>query len=168
MNLPTFALTLGCAAALTACANVETAVPTGYSGPTASIADTVQRRSNSVSNIFAVTEVDGRRIANTFMTSTDASRNKGFNLTTVAVEREVPAVLLKLKLRASPLTGAPIQQMAMQLAGTFYQAEGVVDFKPEPGRKYAVRGELKKESSVVWIEDATSGQAVTEKVSQRP
>lgn len=160
-------VTLGCAAVLAGCATVEPAVPSNYGGATASIADSVQHRSASVSNVYAVTEVDGRRIANSFMASAEASRNKGFNLTAVAVDRQVPATALKLKLNAQPLTGAPIQQMAMQAAGTFYSVEGVVDFKPEAGRKYIVRGELKKEGSSVWVEDVVSGQVVTEKLTQK-
>jgi len=154
---------------LAGCATPYEPVPQGYTGSTANIADSAQPRSTSVSNVFAVVEIDGHPIANTFRASAGASQGKGFKLTTLTTERYVPAeVPLKLKLSASPMTGAPIQQMAMQLAGTFYSVEGVVDLKPRAGGKYVVRGELKKEGSTVWIEDVESGQPVTEKLTSKP
>jgi hypothetical protein len=156
-----FALS-GCATAL------HNPLPAGYTGPTAHISDSVQPRSSSVANVYAVVEVDGRGIANTFGASARASQGQGFQLTTLTVDRYIPAAPTKLKLRAHPVTGAPVQTMAMQMAGTYFKVEGEVDFAPRPGARYVVRGELKKEGAAVWIEDLDTGQAVTERFMQRP
>ena len=82
------------------------------------------------------------------------------------VERYVPIRPMKVTLRASHATGAPIHAIAMQMAGTYYSVEGVVDFEPKASGRYAVKGELKKEGSSVWIEDVTTGQPVTVKITK--
>ena len=74
---------------------------------------------------------------------------------------------MKVHLKGSHTTGAPIAAMISQAAGTFYSVEGTVEFSPQPGGQYLVKGELGKEASSVWIEDAYTGQLVTEKVVKR-
>ncbi|RQO57214.1 hypothetical protein DBR47_15380 [Paucibacter sp. KBW04] len=153
---------------LAGCATPYNPIPKDYAGPVAQIADSVQARTASLANVFAVVEIDGKPVHNTFTASTQASQGQGFKLTQSTVTREVPAVPMRLKLSAHPLTGAPIQAMAMQIAGTFFSVEGVVDFKPEGSGRYVVRGELKKQGSSVWIEDAVTGNVLTTKVTQTP
>lgn len=41
---------------------------------------------------------------------------------------------------------------------------GTVELTPKPGGTYIVRGQLGKQSSAVWIEDASTGKVVTAKV----
>jgi hypothetical protein len=71
---------------------------------------------------------------------------------------------MKVRLIGTHLTGAPIQSIFSQVAGSFYRVDGVVDFHPLPDKRYIVKGELGKNSSFVWIADAETGQPVTEKV----
>ena len=73
---------------------------------------------------------------------------------------------MKVTLRASHATGAPIAAIASQMAGTFFSVEGVVDFTPRPDGNYVVKGELKKEKSSVWIEDVETGKPVTSVISK--
>ncbi len=78
----------------------------------------------------------------------------------------VPAPVrpMRLKLVGTHQTGAPIHEMASKMAGTFFSVDGYVEFKPVEGTTYQVTGELKKERSCVWIVDAATKNAVTEKV----
>ncbi len=69
---------------------------------------------------------------------------------------------MKVKLRGSHATGAPIQALLSKSAGTFFSVEGVVDFSPKTDGKYVVKGKLKKDESSVWIEDVNTSQPVTE------
>ena len=117
--------------------------------------------------MFVIEQIDGNRIGNSFGASAQASSNQGFRLTTRFVERQVPAKPMKVGLRGSHTTGAPIQAIFSQMAGSFFSVEGVVDFSPKPNGKYVVKGELKKEGSSVWIEDAETNQAVTERVVKK-
>jgi hypothetical protein len=78
----------------------------------------------------------------------------------------VKAKPMKVTLRGSHATGAPIHAMASQMAGTFFSVEGSVDFSPQENRKYRVKGELKKEKSSVWIEDAETGEPATSVISK--
>lgn len=140
-------------------------IPEGYTGPRASITDTAKTRSGSLAEIFAVVEVDGKSVANSFHATAINNQGKGFTLTPTVVERELPTTPVKLKLRASHVTGAPIQAMAMQIAGTYAVVEGVVNFEPQPSKRYRVAGELKKEGAAVWIEDAETNQPITARIS---
>jgi hypothetical protein len=117
--------------------------------------------------MFALLEVDGNRIENAFGASANASHGRGASLTTVYPERQVQVRAMKVRLQGSHATGAPIHAMASQLAGTFFSVEGVVDFTPKANGRYAVKGELKKEKSSVWIEDLETGQPVTAVVSSK-
>lgn len=151
------------AISLVGCATYQP-VPPGYSGPAAYITDTVSPEDGTKAQVFALEEVDGNRVSNSFTASAAASYGKGFSLTPSIVSRQVPARPMKVKLRASHTTGAPIHALFSQASGTFFSVEGVVDFSPKPGGKYLVWGELKKEGSSIWIEDANTHQPVTDKI----
>ena len=142
-------------------------VPEGYGGPVAKVADSGFAEDGTKAQLFVLSAVDGNRIPTSFAASANASYGRGFSLTTRFVERNVPAKPMKVTLFASHTTGAPIQAILSQAAGTFYSVEGVVAFAPEGGKNYVVKGELKKEGSSVWIEDADTLQPVTEKVVKK-
>lgn len=142
-------------------------VPDGYTGPVAEVADSGSPGDGRKSTAFALMEVDGKSIDNSFRASANASYGQGFALTTRYVARPVPATPMKVRLKGSHMTAAPIHAMASQLAGTFFSVEGVVDFRPAPGGRYVVMGELKKGASSVWIEDRATGLPVTEKIVEK-
>lgn len=150
---------------LTGCATYEP-VPQGYAGPTATVVDTGFSEDGTKAQLFALVEIDGNSIANAFGASAIASHGRGASLTTVFPERSVQAKPMKVRLRGSHATGAPIHAMASQMAGTFFSVDGSVDFSPQENRKYRVKGELKKEKSSVWIEDADTGKPVTSVISK--
>lgn len=152
--------------ALVGCATYQP-VPPGYTGPVATVSDSEFAEGRAKAQLFALIEVDGNGIANSFSASRSASYGQGFSLTTQFVSRQVPAKPMKVRLRASHITGAPIHALFSQATGNFFSVEGVVDFSPLPGGKYIVKGELKKDGSSVWIEDESTRQAVTEKVFKK-
>lgn len=156
-------LVLILAASLFGCATYKP-VPDGYTGPLASITDSGHSEDGSKAQLFALTHVDDNQIMNSFWASANASYGKGFALSLVISDRQIPAKPMKATLKASHTTAAPIHAMASKLAGTFFSVEGTVDFSPRPNGKYVVKGELIKEGSKVWIEDVETGQAVTEKI----
>ena len=142
-------------------------VSDGYAGPVASVADSGGLDAGEKAQLYVLSEVDGHKIAESFSASQQASRGLGAGLITKVVTRQVPAKPMKVVLRASHITGAPIQALFSQAAGTFWSVEGPVDFTPQADGRYVVRGELKKEGSSVWIEDARTNQPVTDKVVTR-
>jgi hypothetical protein len=113
-----------------------------------------------------VLEIDGLAISNSVAATTGASSGQGMNLSTVYLQRAIPARPMKVKLLGTHKTAAPIHEMGSRMAGTFFSVEGVVEFSPEPDGKYIVKGELKKEGSSVWIENVATKQPVTQKVRQ--
>ena len=152
--------------ALVGCATYQP-VPPGYTGSVATVSDSGFSEGGTKAQLFVLAEIDGNLIANSFGASARASHGQGFSLTTRFVSRQIPAKPMKVTLRASHTTGAPIQALFSQAAGTFFSVDGVVDFSPLPDGKYIVKGELKKEGSSVWIEDASTSQPVTEKVFKK-
>ena len=138
------------------CATYEP-VSKEYTGPTATLRDTGFSEDGSKAQMFAATEIDGNRMMNAFWASTNASQGRGNSLTTVFPERKIKAAPMKVTLRGSHATGAPIAAMASQMAGTFFSVEGVVDFNPRPDGKYAVKGKLNKETKVRLVADAIAG-----------
>jgi hypothetical protein len=152
------------AATLASCATYQP-VPEGYAGPTANVRDTGGYIDGwSKGQAFSIVEVDGQVIKNTFAASTVASHMQGFNLNLDLQERRLPIRPMKVTLRGSHLTGAPIHAIAAKAAGTYFSVEGVVSFTPQADMQYLVRGELKRGESAVWIEERDSGKVVTEKV----
>lgn len=140
-------------------------VPEGYAGPVAIVSDSGFSEDGTKAQIFALIEVDGHTIQNSFGASASASYGQGFALTTRYVSRPVPATPMKVTLKGSHTTAAPIQAIFSQAAGTFFSVEGTVDFAPASGGNYVVKGELKKDGSSVWIQDANTGQPVTQKIT---
>lgn len=151
---------------LSGCASYKP-VPEGYTGPVATVSDSGFAEDGSKAQLFVLSEVDGNRIDTSIGASAGASHGRGFALTTSIIERQVPAKPMKVALRATHTTAAPIHAIASQMAGTFFSVDGVVDFSPQPNGKYVVKGELKKDASSVWIEDANTQQPVTEKIVKK-
>lgn len=158
-------LALSIVVSFVGCATYEP-VAKDYTGPTASIRDSGFSEDGTKAQMFALVEIDGNRVPNAFGASANASYGRGATLTTVFPERKVRAAPLKLTLRASHATGAPIHAIASQMAGTFFSVEGVVDFTPEPNAIYIVKGDLKKDKSSVWIEHTATGKPVSAVVSR--
>lgn len=142
-------------------------VPDGYTGPTATVADSGQQESGGKAQLFALTSIDGKRIPNAFSASAGASYGRGFALTMSVPDRDVPATPMNVTLKGSHATAAPIHAIASQMAGTFFSVEGTVGFEPKPNGRYVVKGELKKGGSSVWIEDVETGLPATEKVIEK-
>lgn len=139
-------------------------IPDGYTGPQATVTDSGHSEDGTKAQLFALTSIDGNQIMDSFWESAIASQGHGFALTVVISDRQVPAAPMKATLKGSHTTAAPIHAIASKMAGTFYSVEGNVDFSPKPNGKYIVKGELNKVGSVVWIEDAETGQPATEKI----
>jgi hypothetical protein len=152
---------------LTGCASLYEPVPAGFSGPTAQVADSGFSEDGSKAQFFVIQEVDGKTINNSIFESRRASEGRGFSLSARYVTRALPVATMKVKLVGTHQTAAPIHEIASRAAGTFFSVEGVVVFTPVAGGNYLVKGELKKEGSSVWIEDASTHQPVTEKVRSK-
>jgi hypothetical protein len=151
-------------AVLGGCASYQP-VPPGYGGPTATLSDFAIIEGQTKAQLFVVLEIDGHPVENSIGATATASRGQFFSLRTNIVERPIPVRPMKVKLKGTHATGAPIHNLLSQAVGTFYSVEGVVDFSPLPNKVYFVRGELKEQGSSVWItEEDTGGVPVTEKV----
>lgn len=159
------ALALSLSLAVAGCASYQP-VPEGYAGPVATVADSGFSESGSKGQLFVLRTVDGHDIRTSFGASAEASHGRGFALTLRVIDRQVPARPMQVKLLGSHTTAAPIQALLSQAVGSFLSVEGVVDFQPEGGRRYVVKGQLAKEQSSIWIEDADTGQAVTRRITQ--
>jgi hypothetical protein len=117
--------------------------------------------------LFFVEEIDGNRIDDSATATRRASTNTGFVVYPQALARSIPARKMRVKLVGRHIVGAPIHEITSRAIGTFFEVEGVVDFEPQTGGDYTVRGELKKDGSSVWIVNNATGMPVTDVVRNK-
>lgn len=144
---------------LAGCATMEPPVPENYSGPTAVIKDSVKKYSAEKSDFFYLESIDKLVIRNSRIATRMSNEGKGFFMEPVVLDRRVKAQLATYKIVARTEYAAPI----LALSNPVYQVVGKVQFSPESGKVYVVRGELGESKSSVWIEEEQSHQVVGEK-----
>jgi hypothetical protein len=153
--------------ALGGCATQKDPLTSDYSGPKAWIQDTISLDKNERDQIFALIEVDGVRVSNALDNTRRASQGRGFSASLQSSGRAVAARSTRFKVIGTHFSAAPIGELARRAAGTFQSVDGVVEFTPEDAKRYEMKGELSKERSCVWVEDASSSAVVGEKVCSR-
>ncbi|AOF81962.1 putative lipoprotein [Methyloversatilis sp. RAC08] len=130
----------------------------------ATVIDSGEIEDASKGRLFYLASVDGNRVSNTAAgESRRASSGQGFRLSPQFPSRLVPVKPLKVVVVGTHATGAPIHEIASRMSGNFRSVEAELDFTPEADKVYIVKGNLEKDSSAVWIEDAMSGQPVTKR-----
>lgn len=135
-------------------------VPEGYEGPTAMIRDSALTNSTSQTDFFYLNKVDGKKIEESRGASRSASYGQGFHLEVVVLDRLVPVGPAKFELIGRTEYAAPIQAMANKV----YEVRGEVEFSPQNGQVYVVKGTLGEDYSAVWIEDSDTGEIMGQKV----
>ena len=149
------------------CATAYKPIPDGYTGPTASLADSGIKENFAKAQMFVVDAIDGKSIENSLGASRSASYGQGPMLTTLFITRQIQAKPQRVKLIGTDITAAPIVALFSMAAGQYSSVEGEVDFNPAPGACYIVKGELGKDGSSVWIEDSKTNERVTDKVEKK-
>ena len=135
-------------------------------GPKASLSDTAESidrpysDSGTYGRFFAVTEINGKSVRNAISASRSSSYGLGSAFRIVQVSRDVPVSKLTAKVVATHFTGSPFNEMVLRAAGKFVSLEGTVEFEPEAGRSYRVKGLLIKGCPSVWIEDEETRENV--------
>lgn len=153
-------LILASALALSACATFKPAVPEGYTGPTAMLKDSAEVASTSKADMFYTLSVNGNAIDNALFTTRRANEGRGMFMQVQQVSRPIPVQPLKVEISARTHYAAPI----LAMASTVYRVMGTVNFTPEAGKIYVVRGKLSEAYSAVWIEEEDSKTVVGEKI----
>ncbi len=142
-------------------------VPEGYKGPVAIVSDSREYENRGKAAFFVLAAVNGKPIETSLDATRKASYGKGFSLSAMYIEREVPAEPMKVTLLGTHETAAPIHELLSRAGGHFQSVEGVVNFAPSPNIKYIVKGELSPDGTSVWIEVLQTGERVTEKISSK-
>lgn len=160
-NTMKFIAPLLAATLLAGCASVHEPVPQGHVGPVAIVEDSFRQLSTSKTDFFYVEQVDGHKIDNSRAKSLAANRGAGMRMTPQFEQRNIPASRpTSLTIVARTEYAAPI----LTLTRSVYEVKGVVDFTPEPGKRYVVRGSLQADRSSVWLEEKESQQVVSKKI----
>lgn len=149
--------------ALVGCANRPP--EPAYTGPSAVLEDTGYVNESGHAVLFAAAQVGDRPIDNAVDATARSSAGMGFNVVPSLPSRIVPALPITVQLSAMRRAGAPIQELLTSSANKALKpVRGSVAFTPEAGRFYAVTGALAAGNSCVWIADAVTMQAATERV----
>ena len=157
---------IGIMFAVSGCATYQP-ISEGYAGPKAIIIDTGMTEDGSKARIYYVASIDGNTIENARIKTRLSSYGTGMTLHMKTAQRAVPIRPMKLRLVASHIVGAPIHEMASRAVGTFFDVEGDVDFMPEAGATYLVKGDLQKTGSSVWLEEVGKDGPVTRKIGSK-
>ena len=133
-----------------------------HSGATATLGDSNNRLSNSKVEYFVVNAVDGNTIENSIWRGRKASTGKtNRRQPIIEIERKVPANKeMQVEIFASII-------YALGLRSAWNDTRdigGTVTFTPVANRHYVVNGALGEGYRAVWIEDAETGDIVSNKV----
>lgn len=157
-------------AVLAGCQTTNT-LPSGYTGATASIKDSVVADTKHLAvlaktyytraDFFVVTHIDGKRITNSIGHTAAVHSGLGGAFQPILLDRKVVAGKVTLDIEGRTHFGAPIGQL---LSAKTYPVSGKVTFVAAPNRAYVVKGRLGEGRSTVWIEDAATGRVVTKRI----
>jgi len=145
---------------LAGCATTTSPIPENYTGPLATVKDSVKPYSAGKADFFYLSDVDGRRIANSRIATRVTNQGRGMYMKPVVLIRQVPAQPSRFKIFGRTEYAAPI----LALTSTVYQVTGEIQITPEAEKTYVVKGELGENYSAVWIEEEGSGRMIGEKV----
>lgn len=145
---------------LQGCATFTSPIPENYTGPVATIKDSVMAYSSAKADLFYLTHVEERRIEDSRSRTLKVNYGRGLNMTPVVLERKVPARTSTFKVVGRTEYAAPI----LALTNAVYQVTGDIKIAPEKDKTYIVKGELGENYSAVWIEDMETNSVVGEKI----
>jgi hypothetical protein len=150
------------AVTLSACETAPKPVPDGYTGSTATVKDSMRvSPGDSCGEFFFLHEYAGKSTDNALQASGRDNAGSGLTIRVVhEFSRQVPARAAAFFIVARTHCAAPIQEMT----GTVRLVGGNVDFTPEGGGIYVIRGELTPDHSAVWLEDEKTGVQVGNKL----
>lgn len=155
---------------LTGCQAART-LPDGYTGPTATIRDSATTDQKHLAllsksyyrraDFFMVTHIDGKRVNNSIGHTAAVHSGLGGAFEPLIIDRKVVAGKVTLDITGRTHFGAPIGKL---LAAKTYPVAGKVSFVAAPNRTYVVKGRLGAGRSMVWVEDAATGRAVSRRI----
>ncbi|AYR25462.1 hypothetical protein RC54_17280 [Herbaspirillum rubrisubalbicans] len=151
---------VGIVLSLTACATRTPLLPDNYAGPSAVLKDSADMLNMSKADMYYAASVNTIAVDNVRFATRSASEGRGAMMLLQKVERRIPATPLKVQVVARTAYAMPI----MAMTGTVYQVKGDVDFTPEAGKSYVVRGKLGPTYSAVWIEEEGTSTMVGKKI----
>lgn len=143
-------------------------VPDTFTGPTASVRDTVRGGGTQGGQAFVLEAVNDQKLPTALQASRERSVNQGMFLNTQSVERRVMPGRASLTLRATQMYAAPIQAMGASMVGRDYDVVGKIDVDLQAGKRYVVVGDLDAYKREVWLQDADSGVMVGHKIVAPP
>jgi len=129
--------------------------------------DSVKTTSEKKAEFFFLSKIDDKKIEDSAMRTQSRNHGRGFAMTPVMIERNVPAQPAAFTIVGRAQYAAPI--LALTTTKRVYDVEGTVKFTPEKHRTYVVRGELGESYSAVWIEEELEGggsRMIGQKVEQ--
>lgn len=114
---------------LSGCVTYTNPVPPGYTGSISDIYDSVNYISDTESQFFIVSKVNGKNVENSLQQTAMASYGQGFSITHMEMGRGVPVMPLTIEIQGATYHAAPI----LALRGRNYNVKGTINFTPKKG-----------------------------------
>jgi hypothetical protein len=147
-------LLFGLAMLSTACANNP--VPKDYSGPTATLFDTVTRVDGGRGLFFVLEKYNDTPTFNAYSSSVSASQGMGRVLKIENYSRKIPLESAKFHILGISRSAAPI----VNIIKDYPSVSGDVLFTPELNHLYYVEGNIGKDTAAIWIRDGLTNQTI--------
>ncbi|MBD8513513.1 hypothetical protein IFO68_12610 [Photobacterium sp. CAU 1568] len=136
-------------------------VPENYNGPTATIKDSYSNKQSTTAHFFTLQKIDGNYVSNSFGATRSANYGSG-----AAFEPEITVREVLPKEQIFTITGYIFFPTDAQLLfGDNLAVRGDLQFSPEAGETYVVKGTVSEKVSEVWLEDS-EGDIVGQKFSK--
>ncbi|MDH3230309.1 MAG: hypothetical protein OEN55_10995 [Alphaproteobacteria bacterium] len=118
------------AAVLSGCVSYSASVPEGYNGPLANVVDSVKVHSEAEADFFYLSAVDDRTIKNSRLETLSVNYGRGFNMTPVVLDHDIPARECRVTIVGRSEFAAPI----LAFMNTVYEVKGEIPFQPDSDR----------------------------------
>ena len=145
-----FGLALLCAACAT------NPVPKDYSGPTATVFDTVTRVDGGRALFFFLDKYNDTPTFSAYSSSVSASQGTGRVLNVENYSRKIPIETAKFHILGISRSAVPI----VNILKDYPSVSGDVTFTPELNHLYYVEGAIRQDSAEVWIRDSLTNQTI--------
>ncbi|MEK7950977.1 hypothetical protein [Luteolibacter soli] len=134
-------------------------LPKGYTGPTATIRNSGSAQDAFKATVFEVAKIDGK-----LSNSSAMQTPRGGGPVVQMGESQVKVAAgqpLQVELSGHDQFAADGAALMYSFGGNVAKpAKATVNFTPKANATYVVKGQLAKQGSAVWLEDAASGKRV--------
>jgi len=143
------------------CNGIQKPLPKNYSGNIATIHDSSKIVNSSQASFFELYRINGNKIDSSSTKTRSVNYGQGLRMNPITLERNVPAEVSTLSIRATTYYPAIISS----IGGDSNNIKGDINITLEKNKNYFIKGYLSNNYQSVWIEDSQEN-IISRKISK--